>query len=338
MHVIVVGAGVLGAAAAYYLAVAGHQVSLLEQGDGPGVGVTAKGFGWINLIHSNPDDEANFRLRVDAIEEFQRLRRMLPEAFAGARGGALVWKSTEIATVNLANALLAAGIALEIVDRAEFVRLEPNLLDYPPVAIHAADDLAVDPVFLTAELVKAAVSRGAKLFCDASVQRLRVSSARVVGVDTDSGFIAADSVVLAAGAQTDELLVPLGISLGVKISPALLLKYKAPSVRISRILEGPRLEVRPSSNGTLTAAEGWPTDGDADQVARQVLLAIEDLFGAAGNVEWLSTLVGQRPTFDDGMPRYGAVAGFQGCHVAVGHPGIILAPLLGRKIAEGIAA
>jgi glycine/D-amino acid oxidase-like deaminating enzyme len=338
MHVVVVGAGVLGAAAAYYLTVAGHQVSLLERNDRPAAGVTAKGFGWINLIHVNPDDEASFRLRVNALDEFQRLRKELPAAFVGARDGAIVWKSTETATTDLANSLLAAGVGLEIVDRAAFVGLEPNLVEYPSVAIHAADDLALDPAFLTAKLVEAAVARGAMLFCNVSVQRLRVRGNRVVGVDAGTMSIAADSVVLAAGPQTDELLDPLGMSLGVMISPALLLRYRAPTVRLSRILEGPRLEIRPSTDGTVTAAEDWPSDGDAETVALQVQTAIEDLFGAAGNVERLSTRVGQRPTFEDGLPRYGALAGLKGCHVVVGHPGIILAPLLGRKIAEGIAA
>jgi glycine/D-amino acid oxidase-like deaminating enzyme len=338
MHVVVVGAGVLGASAAYYLAVAGHRVTLLERNDRPAAGVTARGFGWINLIHVDPDDEASFQLRVAALEELQRLRMELPAAFAGARRGAILWKSTESATTDLANSLSAAGVGLEVIDRSTFVGLEPNLVEYPSVAIHAADDLALDPVFLTAKLVEAAVSRGATLLCSTSVQRLRLSGDRLVGLEVDSGFIAADCVVLAAGPQTDELLEPLGMSLGVTVSPAILLRYRAPTVKISRILEGPKLEVRPSANGTLTAAEGWPSDGDTGTVARQVQTAIEELFGAAGNVEWLGTLVGQRPTFEDGLPRFGGVAGVKGCHVSVGHPGIILAPLLGRKIAEGIAA
>jgi glycine/D-amino acid oxidase-like deaminating enzyme len=338
MHVVVIGAGILGASAAYHLTVAGHRVSLLEQNDKPAAGVTGKGFGWINLIHVDPKDQAIFRLRENAMEDFQRLRAELPAAFAGARGGALIWKSTETSTIHVANSLLAAGVPLEIVDRKTFVRLEPHLLKYPPVAIHAADDLALEPAFLTEKLVEAAVSRGATLVCNAAVQRLRMSGDRLVGVDLDSGFISADNVVLAAGSQTDELLGPLGVSLGVTVSPALLLRYKAPAVKISRILEGPQLEVRPSPDCTLTVAEDWPSDGNTETVARQSQAAIAEIFDTAGQVEWLSTWIGQRPTFPDGLPRYGPVAGIEGCHVAVGHPGIILAPLLGRKIAEGIAA
>jgi glycine/D-amino acid oxidase-like deaminating enzyme len=337
MHVVVIGAGIMGAATAYHLTLAGHQVSLLKRSDAPATGVTAKGFGWINLVHVAPEDEISFKLRVSAFDEYKKLRADLPEAFTEAREGALFWKSTAEGTTDLAERLLAAGVGLKIVDRAAFARLEPNLVECPSVAILAADDLALSPVFLTEKLLEAAVSRGARLFYNASVQSLRVTGEQVVGVEVDNGFIPADRVVLAAGPQTDELLEPFGVKLGLSTSPALLLRFKALTVKIAHILDGPRLEIRPTANGTLTAAEDWPGDGDVNKIARQVKSAIEDTFNAAGRVELLNIEVGQRPTFQDGLPRYGHLTGLKGCHVAVGHPGIILAPLLGRKIAEGIA-
>ncbi len=42
--------------------------------------------------------------------------------------------------------------------------------------------------------------------------------------------------------------------------------------------------------------------------------------------------------FSDGLPRLGFVAEIDGLYVAVGHPGVILAPLLGRLAAEEIIA
>lgn len=222
MHIVVVGAGVVGAAVTYYLAVAGHRVSLCEQNDRPAAGVTGKGFGWINQIHADLRDQRSFNLRKEAIEEFRRLCVELPSAFTEARSGALVWKATETATVDFASNLMAAGVRLEIIDRSAFIRLEPHLAKYPPVAIHAADDLALEPVFLTEKLVQAAVSRGATLFCNAPVRRLRLKGDRLVGVELDSGFIAADVIALAAGSQTDALLGPLGASLGVTVDPRIL--------------------------------------------------------------------------------------------------------------------
>lgn len=337
MHVVVVGAGIMGASVAHYLSVAGHEVTLLEQGHQPAIGVTAKGFGWINLIHLNPDHQESFSLRVAAFDEYRRLRRELPNAFSDVREGALVWQSTAVETTGLAKYLHAAGVELEVVDSANFSRLEPNLKDYPPIAILAQSDLAISPSLLATKLVEAAISHGAKLICNAPVQCLKVNADRVVGVDVGQRFLSADSVVLAAGPQTDELLEPLGLKLGVTTSPAVLLRFSAPTVKIARVLAGPLLEVRPSADGTLTVAEEWPSDSDVEKVQYRAKSAIEFIFGAHGKVSLLSAEVGQRPTFHDGLPRYGPVAGLKGCHVAVGHPGVILAPLLGRRIAECIA-
>jgi hypothetical protein len=49
-----------------------------------------------------------------------------------------------------------------------------------------------------------------------------------------------------------------------------------------------------------------------------------------------STDVGDRPIFADGLPRRGFLPQVDGLYIAVGHPGVILAPLIGRLTAEEI--
>jgi len=49
-----------------------------------------------------------------------------------------------------------------------------------------------------------------------------------------------------------------------------------------------------------------------------------------------SAEVGERPVFSDGMPRFGFLPGIGNLFLAVGHPGVILAPLIGRLTAEQI--
>ncbi|MNH48343.1 hypothetical protein D3C79_1121240 [compost metagenome] len=43
-----------------------------------------------------------------------------------------------------------------------------------------------------------------------------------------------------------------------------------------------------------------------------------------------------RPKTNDGLPLRTFLPGFEGLYVAVAHPGVILAPLLGRLASEDI--
>ena len=73
--VIVVGAGIVGAAIAYHLARQGAQVTVLEQ-DSPGSGVTRHSFAWINPHGEFP--AAARALRAQALADYRRLQHELP--------------------------------------------------------------------------------------------------------------------------------------------------------------------------------------------------------------------------------------------------------------------
>ena len=66
----------------------------------------------------------------------------------------------------------------------------------------------------------AASSRGLRHELGHAVRGLRVENGRVAGVETDRGFIAAGTVVLATGAWTNDLLEPLGARAADRASPA----------------------------------------------------------------------------------------------------------------------
>ncbi len=61
-----------------------------------------------------------------------------------------------------------------------------------------------------------------------AVTALRVQERRVVGVETSTGFLPSDIVVLTAGADAAVLCAPLGFCLPVVASPALLMRFSAP--------------------------------------------------------------------------------------------------------------
>ena len=74
-HIVVVGAGIIGASIAWHLTRAGARVTILAAG-GPGGLATPASFAWINASSGNP--KPYFDLRVRSMAEWTRLAREVP--------------------------------------------------------------------------------------------------------------------------------------------------------------------------------------------------------------------------------------------------------------------
>ncbi|MGB7904486.1 MAG: FAD-dependent oxidoreductase [Steroidobacteraceae bacterium] len=74
-------------------------------------------------------------------------------------------------------------------------------------------DGQTNPIDTTQALAKGAKQRGAKIFENTKVERIRVEQGRAVGVETESGYIAADTVVLCAGMWSHRLAADINVAL-----------------------------------------------------------------------------------------------------------------------------
>jgi glycine/D-amino acid oxidase-like deaminating enzyme len=338
LNIAVVGAGIVGASIAWHLARRGARVKLFDIGPGPASGVTSRAFGWVNLINGSPSTNiASYRLRLEAIDAYRRLATELPDAVSGARRGSLVWEDTAEATQERVREHKAQGAPIEFVDGQTVARWEPSLRVVPECAAFSPDDLAVDPSVLTQAFVRAAAAQGTAMNFASRILCVETVNGRVSGLRTRDGTHPFDRVVLAAGTAIDELTSGLGVDIGVESSPAVLLRYSAPCAFLDRILCGPDIEVRQLDDHSLLAAAGY--DGESEEhgpvaIGRRTLDAMKARFAVPAGVEFREAIVGQRPVFADGMPRLGHLPQVGGAYVVVGHPGIILAPLLGRLAAE----
>ncbi|GAA3064196.1 FAD-binding oxidoreductase [Rhizobium viscosum] len=335
IRVIIIGAGIVGASLAFHFARRGATVHVVEENAQAGSGVTARAFGWVNIINIAPG-AVNYRLVQEALADYARLQADLPDAFVAARPGSLFWLKGTAETEAFAAAHRAAGTDVELVDAARIARWEPNLLEPPACAIFSPRDLALDPARLSRNLIDAA---GVAAIHGRKVESLILSGDRVRGVRLADGTIEADLVILAGGTAVDRLTESLGFRTGVEASPSIILRYGCAEPVVNRILRGPGLEIRQSADNMLHVAKGFIDDtaeNAPERVGWRILKVMRDRLRLPEGVSLVEAAAGYRPVFSDGMPRLGFLPGIEGAYVAVGHPGVILAPLLGRLAAEHV--
>ncbi|HEX7374189.1 MAG TPA: FAD-dependent oxidoreductase, partial [Steroidobacteraceae bacterium] len=73
-------------------------------------------------------------------------------------------------------------------------------------------DGQTNPIDTTQALAKGAKQRGAKIFENSRVTRIRVENGRATGVELEDGFVAADTVVLCAGMWSHRLAADVGVA------------------------------------------------------------------------------------------------------------------------------
>jgi glycine/D-amino acid oxidase-like deaminating enzyme len=126
-HVLIVGAGIIGASIAWHLARAGARVTVTDAGE-PGGVATRNSWAWINASWGNP--EPYFRLRVRAMDEWRRLEQEVSGIHVAWVGG-LFWelRPEQLKAFEVEHA--AWGYDIRRVERAEVQRIEPYLATPP---------------------------------------------------------------------------------------------------------------------------------------------------------------------------------------------------------------
>nr|WP_179254166.1 FAD-binding oxidoreductase [Burkholderia sp. AU33423] len=338
LRVVVIGGGIVGASTAWHLARSGAQVTLLEQQTVPAGGATHWSFGWVGTGSALPSENPpGFSRTLGALPAFARLERELGPLPVTTRG-ALVWLDSDAQTAALIDAQRAAGVHMEALGRREVARMEPRLARLPELIAWAPDDFVVEPIDLTHQLLAGAQAAGAEIRYGCAVEAVETRNGHAVGVHTAHGHVPADVVVLANAASAVAIAASLGVSLPVREEPAVLMRFAAEPGLISHLLYGQDLEVRVGPSGSLLSAADLPEEGDSGLAALVARTAsdISALFAEPPTLTLLSAKSALRPMTNDGAPINGFLPGVGGVYAVVAHPGVILAPQLGRLAATAI--
>ncbi|MFC8693749.1 NAD(P)/FAD-dependent oxidoreductase [Streptomyces parvus] len=353
MEVVIIGAGIVGAACAFHAASAGLGVTVLDRGP-VGAGTTSRGEGNILLSDKEPGPELELaRLSRDLWDEASE--ELGPRSVEFENKGGLVVASAPEGLAALhafAERQTAAGILTERVDRVgEF---EPHIAPGLPGGVRYPQDAQVQPVLAAAGLLRAAVRRGARVRTGEAVAAVTGTDGRISGVRTaDGSVLTADAVVNAAGTWGGEVGRRLGAP--VEILPrrgfVLVTEPLPPMIRHKVYSADYVANVASSDEGLETSCVvegtragtiligasrervGFDTAMDPDVVALLAAQACR-LFPFLRDVHLLRAYRGFRPYCPDHLPVVGPDPRVPGVLHACGHEGagIGLAPGTGALI------
>lgn len=214
--VVIVGGGIMGCSAAWYLARAGLKVVLLEKHR---IASQQSGRNW-GFVRSLYRDPLELPLAGEALSLWPGLNEALGFETGWRRSGCLFLCADEAERSSYETWLASAR---DQVSDTEMLSADQVAAAYPAVslptegAIVARSDGQAEPTLATLAFARAAISLGATLLEDCGVSALDTEAGRICGVQTEHGPIRAPIVICAAGAQTYQLLQGVGASLPQKV-------------------------------------------------------------------------------------------------------------------------
>jgi glycine/D-amino acid oxidase-like deaminating enzyme len=211
-EVVIIGGGIIGCSAAYYLAKRGVDVTLIEKGDIAGE-QSSRNWGW---VHQQVRYPQLIPLAVMSRQIWAGLEGELEADVEWEQGGnlSLGFDAADMADFeSWRNPAHELGLETAILTRSEVAALVPEMRGPWVGAIQVPSDGQGSPQKATAAFAAAAQRHGARIHTRCAVERLIVEDGSVRGVITEAGSIRTSQVVCAAGAWSARLARPLGLRL-----------------------------------------------------------------------------------------------------------------------------
>jgi len=349
MRVVVIGGGVLGASAAFHLAVAGAETVLVDRADYGRA--TAAGAGIVCPWLSEAADAAWYRIASAGARYLPTLVEHLAEFNESELGfrkvGALsvAWDDAELDRIER----VVRARRAEAPEAGEVSRLSPQQARalFPPLhpalaAVHVAGGARIDGRLLAAALCRALERQGGLV--RRGMVDLVADGGRITGVRIGNEPIAADKVVLAAGAWASAMLASLGLTLAVEPQ-----RGQITHLHLDGVETGGWPVVLPPGSHYLLAFGGGRvvvgatrergagfdyrvTAGGQAEVLNQALAVAPGLGGAT----LVETRIGFRPVGPSARPLLGSARGMDGLVIGngLGPSGLTIGPYAGRLLAQ----
>ena len=345
--VVVVGGGVVGCAAAYYLAGEGLSVTIVERDS---VASHASGFayGGLTPVMGIYIDDPLVALSAYADELHAELAESLPELtgvdteYRAKPSLMLATRADEVPAIRELYEWLTEhhGGNIGWLEQRELRATEARLSPDIPAGMFTDISHEVEPYKFTLALAQAAESRGAE-FRNAKNHFLN-GGGGVEKVVLGDDEIAAHDVVLAMGPWSGEVGAWTGIDVPIGPLKGQLLRLAAPGdpLAISLSWSGNYATTKPDGllwAGTTEEEAGFDENPSAEG-RDQIMASLVKVLPYLADARLAQHTACLRPVAPDGLPIIGQVPNVPGAWLAsgTGRKGILLGPGMGRVMADMI--
>jgi glycine/D-amino acid oxidase-like deaminating enzyme len=254
VDVAIIGGGIVGCSAAYFLARQGVAVALFEKGRISGE-QSGRNWGWVRQQGRSPIE---LPLMIESIGLWQELQRDLGEDTGFRQGGSLYLAEDAVQLAELGEWLEVAhahGLDTRMLSGRELdgvLRSDGRWAG----AMYTASDARAEPGRAAPAIARGAERAGAQVVSQCAVRGIERAAGRVQSVVTEQGTVRAPVVICAAGAWTRMFCR----SLGITVPQLTVLGTVARTAPAPQLLEGeawsPRIAIRRRVDGGYTVAHG----------------------------------------------------------------------------------
>jgi sarcosine oxidase, subunit beta len=352
--VVIIGAGVVGGAIAYYLSKMGKSVIILEQDEVAG-GASGGNNGQISIIDREPGIELEW-----AAESMKKYREYEEkgefETDLDITGGLALFYTEEEINIGrkVVSKYTSLGYDCSMLIGEEIRKQEPFINTKVVMgAAYCGEEGRLNPFSITIGLVDMAVSRGARLYQKTKVIDFILEGDRIKEVLTDKGRFSGNTVVVATGAWTRELMSKLGLDYRIFYGRGTLMVTNPiePCIRgpivpgcfaIGTLYEGDwnLLGLTQHKNGTITIGQDTRAVSDYDKGVSYdgsigLAKAFARHFPTLKDLDVVRTWSAVTPHVEDSLPIYGYSGKYINMFMAAGLKGAFtIAPAAGEYAAK----
>jgi glycine/D-amino acid oxidase-like deaminating enzyme len=335
-HVIVVGAGIVGASIAWHLAKHTTVTIIAEDIGGP---ASSASFAWLNA--SSTSDKSYYDFRLRSLKRWKEIESELP-GLPITWNGSVNWHKPAETLMKKEDELTVWGYGVQrmVADKIRFKEPRIESSSIPEWGLCYTEEGAIEAHIAARQMVADAEAKGGAKVIKSTVKSFLRSDGRITGVVLTSGEeVQGDHVVVAAGLGSVPLLENESISLPIRSVPALIVNSKPVQDQLLySLINSKYLYMRQTKDGVVRAGCENPGDDPGDdpqQTAKEVFEELQKTLVGGDKLEFDYFTVGNKPTPEDGMPIIGST-GLDNVSVAVMHSGVTNAAIVGVLVSKQI--
>lgn len=347
---VVMGGGIIGISSAVQLLRLGQRVTLVTEAELVS-GASGRSLSWLNSAADRT--LAYHALRMAGIDRYRTLFAQDPSRDWLRFDGGLYWGNDKRQETLARHAYETAhGYDSQLTGKSSVGKIDSqvNAAAVAEAALFNPGEGWVSLPHLAHFLMDEFYRLEGQLFDHAGKSSvLTDASGKAVGVKTNSGeTFSADSVLVACGPQTPEVVAPLGVTIPNDSPLSMLVLTKPLDKTVKVVMNTPRVAIRPNPGKTLALDHDWyessitrDAQGDyaiPESVVNQLVAEAAKVLNGAEGLQAASWKIGLKPIPGDGEPVLGELASVPGCFVAFTHSGATLALIVGELLAGEIAS